>query len=395
MSSGQPGPSILISCGEPSGDVYAAAVANALRELLPGVRLAGVGGEQLASAGVPLWATLDQLSVMGFAEVIRHLPRLWRLRDVLAARAVREGVRLLVAVDYPGFHVALAGRLARHGIATLDVIPPKTWSWGAWRLRSLRRSVASCAVIFPFEEAYYRAHGIDARYVGHPLLDRYAAELAAPAPARRGLLLCPGSRRQELLRVGPALGEAAASLLATGTTDRVAVSLALGVDAAWLAPLRARCPQAEVVQGPLLPLLRRAQAAIVTSGTATLEAALARTPHAIVYRTSAASYAIARALATVEHIGIVNLVLGRRAIPELLQGRLSAAPLTRAVAPLLDAASPQALAQQQAFDELRSILGGGGAARRVAAMAMEMLAGRLRPREDERPPALPLPQERL
>jgi lipid-A-disaccharide synthase len=365
---------VLISCGEASGETYAAEVAEHLRKRRPDLRLVGVGGELLAAQVESRWASLEELSVMGFAEVLRHLPRLRRLRERLAARAREEGVDLLVAVDYPGFHVSLAGAMARRGIATLHYIPPKTWSWGAWRNRSLRRNVRRCAVIFPFEEAYYQERGIDARFVGHPLLDRHGETLTRPADRREGLLLVPGSRAQEIQRVGPVMARAAALLQREGRVERIRVSQAATVDPRWLAPLRAVLPSVEVVEGPLMDHLRRAAAAVVCSGTATVETALSRTPHAICYRTSPLTYAVARALATVPAIGMANIVLGRVAFPEFLQGGLRERPLAAALGPLLEPGSDAVRAQEAAFDELTRRLGRGeGAGANVAAMAVEML----------------------
>lgn len=346
---------------------------------MPSVRLAGVGGARLRAAGVPLWADLTELSVMGFAEVVRHLPRLVWLRRHLVERARRAGVDLFLPVDYPGFHVAMAGRLEARGIPTLDFIPPKTWSWGGFRNRALRRSVTRCAVIFPFEADYYAAHGIDARYVGHPLMDLLGDAPVLPPGQRSGLLLVPGSRRQELARIAPILGPAAARLRERhGSSLEVRVSRAPDVPRTWLAPILEACPGAQVVEGPLFGALGRARVAVVTSGTATLEAALAGTPHVIVYRTSPVSYAVARRLATVEHIGMVNIVLGRRAIPELLQADLTSAAVAREISVLGDAEAAATRAQCQAFEELRARLGGPGAFDRVADMAVEMLDRQVR-----------------
>ena len=348
---------LLISCGEASGEIYAAEVAEQVRRRRPDLRLVGVGGAVLARHLDEQWADLDELSVMGFAEVVRHLPRLHRLRERLAARARREGVDLLLAVDYPGFHVSLAGAMKQRGIPTLHYIPPKTWSWGAWRNRGLRAKVRRCAVIFPFEEAYYRQRGIPARFVGHPLMDRHAEALARPPGAREGLLLVPGSRAQEIQRIGPVMARAAARLRAEGRVGPVRVSRAPTVAEALLAPLRAELPDLQVVEGPLMDHLLQAAAAMVCSGTATVETALSRTPHAICYRTSPLTYLVARRLATVPAIGMANIVLGRKAFPELVQKDLGTRALAAAVAPLLLSDSPEVAAQRRAFDEVAEKLG--------------------------------------
>ncbi len=368
-------PCVFLSAGETSGELYATEVARALRARNPDLQLVGVGGDRLAAAGVELWARSEDLAVMGFLEVVKHLPRLRRLATQLAERASQRGVDLFLPVDYPGFHIHVAQQLRKREIPTLDFIPPKTWSWGRWRLRALRRAVRRCAVIFPFEQTYYRQHGIDAHFVGHPLMDLHQAELDAPRTRRDGeLLLVPGSRRQELANVGPVLGRVAASLLADGSVRRVVVSQAPHVEDAWLAPLMDACPQAQVSNDELFGRLLGSSAAIVTSGTASLEAALAGVPHAIVYRTSPVTYAIARRLATVSHIGMANIALERRAFPEFLQGDFRVEPLTRCMAGLLDPASASRQDQRASSHELRGLLGGTGAFGLVADMALGMLS---------------------
>ncbi len=365
---------ILISSGEISGEAYAVEVARSLRRLRPEWELTGIGGPRLAREVKEVWAGLDELSVMGFAEVLRHLPRLARLRAKLARRILEEGVDLLLAVDYPGFHLGMAGRVRRGGVRVLHYIPPKTWSWGAWRNRALRRNVDRCAVIFPFEEKYYRERGIEARFVGHPLLDRHRAALSAPAPPREGLLLAPGSRPQEVKRIAPVLKRAAVELMESGTVERVRISRAPSIDPDLLWSSFASVPAVEVVEGPLFDHLRRARAAVVCSGTASVETALSRTPHVIVYRTSWPTYLTARALATVDSIGMANIVLGRRAFPEFVQGGLRHPALVESLRPLLDEGSGERRSQEAAFGELAQRLGSGReAAENVAAMAVEML----------------------
>lgn len=375
------GPCVLLSCGEASGDLYLGRIASALRERRPELRMVGVVGPQGRAAGVEPWASIDDLAVMGFAEVVRHLPRLFLLGRELTSRAAREGVDLFVPVDYAGLHLRMAARLQRHGIATLDFIPPKTWSWGRHRLRALRRHVEHCAVIFPFEVEHYQSAGIPATFVGHPLVDLHAHALAQPNPSRGGLLLVPGSRRQELAQLVPVLAEVVALLRSRfGPGLDVRVSRGPGVEASWLSPLTAGTLGVEVVEGELFGHLRRARAAIVCSGTATVEAALAQTPHVIVYRTGRITFAIARRLATVEHIGMANIVLGRRAFPEFLQDELRAPAVAETVAELFLAEDAPAIVDQRAASAaLRRALGEPGCFARVADLVLEHLDAVQRP----------------
>lgn len=366
---------VLLSCGEASGDVYLGMLARALRERRPGLRLVGVVGAHGRAAGVEEWADTDELSVMGFVEIVRHLPRLARLGSDLARRAAQERVDLFVPIDYPGFHVRLAARMQRAGIPTLDFIPPKTWSWGRHRLRALRRHVEHCAVIFPFEVEHYGSAGIDVSFVGHPLMDLHAALLATPAPERAGLLLVPGSREQELKRLVPVMADAVRGLRQElGDALRVRVSRAPGVRREWLGALVDPALGVETVEGPLIEEMRRSEAAIVCSGTATVEAAISDTPHVIVYRTGRLTFAIARRVANVQHIGMANIVLGRRAFPEFLQDDLSAAGVAAEVSKLfLGPDAPAVRAQREASAELRSALGGSGCFGRVADLVLARL----------------------
>lgn len=365
-------PLVVLSCGEASGDLYCSKIARALRMQRPDLRLAGIAGPRSREAGVEPWAEQESLAVMGFVEIVRHFPRIRRTGLDLVVRAREERASLFLPVDYPGFHMRVARKMRAAGIGVLDFIPPKTWSWGRHRLRSLPASVDRAAVIFPFEEEHYRGAGVDAHFVGHPLVDVHAEALAQDPPARSGLLLAPGSRRQELLRIVPVIASMLRQLRSRGVLPEVVrVSRAPGVEPSLLQPLVDE--GAALSEQELFSELRSASAAIVCSGTATVEAALAGCPHAIVYKTGALTYAIARQVASVEHIGMANIVLGRRAFPELLQGELDAGRLADTIDPLLDPASGPARAQTNAFVELRAALGEPGCFSRVAEMAIEQI----------------------
>lgn len=363
---------VLLSCGEASGDVYLARVARSLRERHPEWRLVGVVGEQGRAAGVEPWGDLSELTVMGFAEVLAHLPRLRNLARRLVDRARAEGVDLFLPVDYPGFHVHVGKRMRRHGVPVLDFIPPKTWSWGRWRLRGLRRAVDRAAVIFPFEEEHYRTAGIDVRFVGHPLAEIHAAAMEDAPERDDSVLLVPGSRPQEIQRLTPVLVEAFDRWEGRSRAGRVRISRAPTVPVEALRAMRDGIEGAEIVDLPLFAQLQRCRWAVVCSGTATVEAALAGVPHCIVYRTGRISYGIARWLATVEHIGMANIVLGRRAFPELVQDDCRPDRL-RPLFERLDSDSELRAGQAEASRELRAALGGPGVFDAVAELATEML----------------------
>jgi lipid-A-disaccharide synthase len=373
-----PHPTIFISAGEESGDLHGAALARALRERFPQARFIGLGGARMQAEGVKLLAGLNELAVMGFAEVIRHLPFFIKLRKQVFETLAQEQVDLVIPIDYPGFNLRLARHAKASGIPVLYYIAPQVWAWHKSRVRDLARDADEVAVVLPFEEDFLRRGGVNARFVGHPLLDR--AEPAQPRdawarangldPDRPILALFPGSRAQEVRR-HLELFQAAADLVVARRPDvQPVVGIPGGIDRALYAG--ARWPLVESAGG----LLQYATAAIAKSGTTTLEAGLALTPLVVVYRMNAASYALARRVVKVPHIALANLIAEDRVAPEFVQNAATPEALADAVLPLLDADSPERARMIAGFAKVRDRLGGPGASRRVAELAGELLAKR-------------------
>ncbi len=366
-------PRIYISAGEPSGDAHAAPVARALRRRLPGATIEGLGGPLMADAGVTLLDRMEALSVVGFVEAIEKLPAHYRLLGRVR-RALRAGrYDLVVLVDYPGYHLRLAGAAAAAGVPVLYYIAPQLWAWGAGRMPRLA-AVRRLAVILPFEEDFFRAHGVPATFVGHPLLDRpappsrEAARVALGLDPRRPTLgLFPGSRPLEVRRLWAAFRDAA--LLVRAARPEVQLIVAGAAGAVYPDPGAAR-----VHTGDPELVFAASDAAICKSGTTTLEAAVADAPMVIAYRLNRLSWIIARRLARVSWAGLVNLVAGRAVAPEFLQDAVRPDALARAVLPLLDGSSPEARRQREGLAAVRQRLGGRGAAERVAGLAVELLA---------------------
>jgi lipid-A-disaccharide synthase len=367
---------VLISVGEASGDLHGAAFVAALRAQAPTVQVCGLGGARMAAAGVTLLEPPGRMAVMGFAEVLSTIPHHWRLLRRVEARLASGTVGLVVVMDYPGFNMRVAAAARRHGVPVLYYITPQVWAWGAGRLPKLAALVARAAVILPFEAALLQAHGIDATFVGHPLLDRRgelptqdaARDALGIAPGRRVLALFPGSRRQEVVRhLEPFVATARAMQRADPRLD-VVVSVAPGMT---LPDTQCPFPQ---VRDASWTVLCAADAALCKSGTTTLEAAVAGCPLVVAYKTSAFTYAIARRVVRIPRIGLVNVVAGRDVAPEFVQDAVTSDRMAAALAPLLQP-SAEREAMLAGLAEVREKLGGPGASARAAAIALELLHG--------------------
>jgi lipid-A-disaccharide synthase len=365
---------ILFVAGEVSGDLHGGGVARALVDAQAPFELVGVGGDAMRDAGVRLIEHTRQLAVMGFVEPLRRVPRLLRLRRALRRRIESGRVALVVLIDYGGFNMRVAAMAAAAGVPVLYFITPQVWASRAGRLAALARTVTRAAVILPFEEKLLRDHGIDATFVGHPLLDR-AVALPDRATARQAigvkrderlLALFPGSRAQEVARHLDPFVATARELQRRDPRLRVVVSSAPQVT---IPPERCPFP---LVHSASFTVLRSADAALCKSGTTTLEAAIAECPLAVAYRTGTIEYAVARRIVTVPFIGLVNIVAGREVAREFVLDAVEPTTMADALEPLLDPTSPQRASMLGELARVRAALGTPGAASRVAAMALEL-----------------------
>jgi lipid-A-disaccharide synthase len=350
-----------------------------LREVAPYIEVFGVGGDRMREAGCELIYHCDDFALVGLTEVLRHIPRLRRAMDRLVSLARARDVRVAVLVDYPGFNLMLAERLKRAGVGVLYYISPQVWAWGEGRVRKIARRVDRMAVVFPFEVGFYRERGVAVDFVGHPLLEEPA--LAGPqSRSDRGgppvLGLLPGSRRHEIERLLPPMLGAASLLRERVEGLRVVLGRARGITDETLAANGD--PRSAGVQ--VLPpaevhgVMRDSTALLISSGTATLEAACFGTPMVIVYRLGTLSYLAGRALVRIPNIGLVNVVAGRALVPELVQREANARRMAAEVEPFLtDPARREEVSD--ALLEVRGLLGEPGASSRVAEMVVSMIGG--------------------
>jgi len=371
---------VLISCGEPSGDLYAGALAASLRSLDPGVRLLGLGGDRFEAAGGELVGDYRGLAVTGIAEAVRVLPQslLMYRRLVGVAREVRPDVA--VVIDFPDFNFRLAASLRRLGIPLVYYIPPQLWAWRSGRMRRLQAIANRILVIFPFEPEIYRRAGTEATFVGHPLL-----ELARPTEARETFLrgagldpgapviaLLPGSRPNEVRAILPTLIEATAAISAAEPRAQYVVARAPGLDSGLFAiGERAPLRHVSIVEGRADDVLAACDLVITASGTATVQAAIHERPMVVVYRVSPLTYAVGRRFVHLDTFAMVNLVAGERVVPELIQEAFTPLAVADEALRLLRDGE----ARDRALRGVRAVkekLGGPGASRRAAEAVLEL-----------------------
>lgn len=364
---------ILIIAGEASGDMHGAALAEQLRLAAPGHSLVGMGGAGMEAAGVRLLARTAGL--IGFVEILGQLPAQIRLLRMVRDRMRSGNVALAVLIDYGGFNLRAAAAARDAGIPVLYYITPQVWASRPGRLKVMARVITKAAVILPFEEELLRASGIDATFVGHPLLDR-AVNLPSRAEARRRLgiaesdrvlALFPGSRGQEIARHLDDFVAVARDL------ERRRPGLKVVVGATPTVQLQPAQIPYRVIQSASLDILRAADVALCKSGTTTLEAAIAGCPCAVVYRVNPLTFALLRHIVRVDHIGLVNIVAGRGIVPEFVQGAFVPPRVADALDPLFDAEAPERTAMVGALGEVAAALGTAGASARVAQIAAAML----------------------
>ena len=393
-------PTIFISAGEASGEHYGALLVEALTHQLAAVgrsaKFFGMGGERMEAAGLEVVVRSEEMAVMGLTEVVRHLPRIYgefrKLKRILGERLPH----VAVLIDFPEIHFRLARELHRLGIPVIFFVSPQLWAWKKHRIQLVRRFVRKMLVIFPFEEPFYRGQGVEAEFVGHPLADlpqpsisrkQFAAENDLD-PEKTWIGLLPGSRAKEIHDLLPEMLEAAWSLEDRNAIDQMKFQ--------YLVPLAPtlNAVQREAVRtlvedfgcGLDIRLVRdaratlfHARASVVASGTATVEAALIGNPFVVVYRVSRLTYAIAKRVVTVPHVAMVNLIAGKRAVPELIQEAFTAENIVQVIEPLL----PDGLARQSMMEELGRIhgllntrpaaSGDNGAIARVAEVTLELM----------------------
>ncbi len=356
---------IAMVAGEASGDLLGSRLVEALRRRLPEAVFCGIGGPRMVAAGFDSWFPQEKLAVRGFVEVLRHLPEVLAVRRALARRLRAERPQLFVGIDAPEFNLALERRLKRSGVATAHLVSPQVWAWRPGRVETLRAAVSRVLVLFPFEEAIYRAAAVPVTYVGHPLadevperVDREAMRVELRLPALAPVVaVLPGSRQSEITMMAGPFIETAKLIAHRVPEVRFLVPLVTRETRALfeeeLYRRNARELPMTLLFGHALDALAACDVALAASGTVTLEAALSHRAMVIAYRVTRLSFAIASRLVRVPHIGLPNILCGGWVVPEFLQEDATPENLAQAVVNLL-ADGPVRRAVERRFEQLHA-----------------------------------------
>lgn len=371
---------VMISVGEASGDLHGASVATALKNIQPGIKLLGMGGQAMRSVGVEIVHDIADLGVIGFVEVIKNLPRLFALRDSLVELMAAERPDVLVVIDYPDFNMRLAEKAKQLGIPVVSYISPSAWAWRKGRAKNVAKLVDRLAAIFPFEADVYREAGANVTFVGHPLLDIVKPSLTkSEAYAffkvksdQPVVLLLPGSRNQEIKTLLPVMLEAGEKIVEQVPNCQFFLPVASTISREMLQNILSQYKlNVNLTNEYTYDLMAIADSAIAASGTVTLEAALMKLPCVVVYKLAALTYLLGKFLVKIPHFSLPNIIAGRQIIPELLQDQANATNIAQAVLPMLqDDVEKKRL--QQDLAEVRHKLGDVGAVDRVARVILEV-----------------------
>lgn len=369
---------IMMSAGEASGDMHAAAVAAELKRIMPDADLFGMGGADMRKSGVRIIYDIENLGIIGVVEVIRHIPFFFRLRAFLKKAMVEEKPDVLVCVDYPGFNMKLAHVAKELGIPVIYYIAPTIWAWNKGRAKNIVRDVEQVASIFPFEAEAYRKAGARVTFVGHPLADTVKPSMSFEEamdyfhgnPDKKRVLLMPGSRKNEVAGLLPVMIQVAEKL-AEKEECQFFIPRASTISKEMLLSIIGKTSLSiEITEGHQYDLMQICTACVASSGTATLETALMELPTVLVYKLAPFTWFLANLLVHVKYAGLPNLLLGREVTPELLQDRAQAENIVSILLPWLQ----DEKARQKNIEEIREVrkaLGSGGAVHRVAELIIK------------------------
>ena len=375
---------ILIVAGEASGDLLASHLVKAMRAENSALSVSAMGGDGLREAGAEIIVDISRHAVMGITEVIGHLGTIYGVFRKLTLTLKRDRPDLLILVDYPDFNLRLARVAKKYRIPVMYYVSPQIWAWRTGRIKQIAASVSTMVVVFPFELSLYREAGVDAHFVGHPLLDIVKVSRSREenskrlgiAPGRTAIGLLPGSRLSEVKRILPPMLDAARRLGVERTDLQFIIPVAPGLHKAEMEQMiRGAAVSATLVENSIYDVIDSSYLVIVASGTASLETALLARPMVIVYRMSPLSYGIARLLVKVPYIGMANIIAGKKVVPELIQDEASGERIAAEAARLLSDTQYYRTVHAE-LELIKKKLGEPGASARAARIALGMLKRR-------------------
>ncbi|HXI12439.1 MAG TPA: lipid-A-disaccharide synthase [Thermoanaerobaculia bacterium] len=360
---------LCVVAGEASGDIHAAEVIHELGQLDSDLRTFGIGGDRLAAAGMAILHHARDMGIVGLFNVLRHVPMFRRIFHELIERIKLEKPDAILLVDYPDFNLRVARAVRKLGIPVIYYISPQVWAWRKRRVRTIAKLVDHMLVIFPFEEPFYREHGVPVTYVGHPLVEQLEEAIREPrVPSADGVLriaLMPGSRSMEVEALLPPMIDAMRSLQREREVEAFVIR-ASTIPAERLRTLiEASGLPVRIIESDGREALADADVSVSSSGTATLEAAVLGVPVVVVYKLSPATYLLAKLLVKLPYFSLVNIVAGKHVVPELLQGAVNGTAIASAVNELVEPDRYRKVLTELAL--VRAALGGRGASRRAAA----------------------------
>ena len=375
------GKKVLLVAGESSGDLYGAQLVEAMASLAPQVTFYGIGGIEMERRGVNLLFSSSELAVVGLTEILEKIGHIWRAWKGMKRFIADQRPHLAVLIDYPGFNLRLARVLNDNAVPILYYVSPQIWAWHAGRIKKIAKWVDKMAVILPFEVPLYQQAGVDVEFVGHPLLDILETDLSRDEARKKlgvppdALLigLLPGSREREVRALLPPLIGAGTIISKEFPSCRFMLPLASTVKRDLVRDCTGENSiSLEVVEGRTFEVMKAADLLLVVSGTATLEGAIAGVPMVIIYRLSRISYLIGRMLVRVKCIGLANIVVGRKVVPELIQGDVTPQRIAREAGRILHDPATRGEIEAE-FKLIKEKLGERGASHRVAHIALRMM----------------------
>jgi len=371
---------LLIVAGESSGDLHGASFIRELKKLDKDITVFGIGGNKMKAEGMETIYHINQVSFLGFVEVLKHIPFMQKVKARLVIEALKREIKTAVLIDYPGFNLQIANELKPHGINLIYFISPQVWAWGAGRIHKIKKLISKMLVILPFEEKLFSDAGIDTEFVGHPLLEQVAnynfltkEELFAKYNLdsnKEILLVLPGSRRQEVKMLFPAVINAAEKLAAEFNLQTV-VACSEDIEEKVFRDLSSASDY-KLIKGSTYDLLKYSKFGIIKSGTSTLEAGLFELPMVIVYKTNNLTFEIGKRVVKLDRIGLVNIVLNEMVVPELLQKDTGTDNIVNKCRDILSS-NEKYNSIKEKLGRLKDNLGTQGASKRAAESVFKMM----------------------